>query len=280
VLAVLAAIPVISGCGSDDVLSSDSIAQAAKKTTAKGGTRVAINQTITLPGQSPITMSGSGIIDPKTMRGRLQFDLSKLPGLPNDIGSNPRQELIFERFTMYIRSPVFAASLPRGKRWLKIDLAKAGKAAGIDLGALAQQGQDPTQAVSYLKAASGDVKRVGEEDVRGVPTTHYRATIDFRRYPDTVPAKDRAAVRATIEQVIKLSGSNTAPMEVWIGKDDVVRRVKQTIRTLVAPGTRGTINQQVELFDFGTPVDVTLPPAREIQDSTDLAAAGVREATK
>lgn len=279
-LAVLAAIPAIAGCGSDDVLSPEAVARAADKTASKGGSRVAIDQTATLPGQSPISMSGSGVIDPKAMRGRLELDLSRVPGQPNDISADARQEVIFERHTMYMRSPVFSAILPAGKRWLKIDLDKAGRAAGIDLGALARQGQDPTQALRYLKAASGDVKRVGIQDVRGVQTTRYNATIDLRRYPDVVPAKDRESVRRTIEQVIELAGTNKAPMDVWIGKDGVVRRLKQRIRTLLAPGLRGTIEQQIDLFDFGTQVDLRLPPEDQTQDATDLAAEGVRSLTE
>ncbi len=276
-LAVIAPIPVIAGCGSDDVLSTEAVAQAADRTTAKGGVRVAIDQTVSLPGQSSIAMTGTGVVDSKAKRGHIVLELPNVPGRPNDIGSDTSQEVIFENLTMYMRSPAFANNLPRGKHWLKVDLAKAGKAAGIDLSALAQQGQDPSQALRYLKAASGDVKRIGEADVRGVSTTHYKATIDFSRYPDVVAATDRAAVRRTISQIIKLSGSDTAPMEVWIAKDGVVRRIKQTIRTLLAPGVRGSIEQQIDLFDFGTPVKVSLPPRDETQDATDLAASGVRE---
>lgn len=242
--------------------------------------RVAIEQTITLPGGSPIQTAGRGVIDPKTKRGRLEFDLSKIPGLPNDISSDRTQELVFNGFTMYIRSPLYSATLPEGKRWLKIDFNQAGKAAGIDLGVVAQQAQDPTQTLRYLKAASGDVKRVGEEDVRGEKTTHYKATIDFSRYPDVVPASDRESVRRSMEQITKLAGSDTAPMEVWIGEDGVVRRLKQRIQTLIGPGMRATIDQQLELFDFGVSVDVRPPPANETQDATDLAAKGRRSLSR
>lgn len=270
---------MISGCSSDDALSPDAVAQAADTTASKGGAHVAIDETITLPGQSPVSMSGTGLVDAKARRGHITLDLSKVPGLPNDIGAR-KQEVIFEQFTMYMRSPMFSAGLPKGKQWLKIDFIKAGKAAGIDLGAVAQQGQDPTQALRYLKATSGDVKRIGTQTVRGVSTTHYKATIDFNRYADSVPAKDRASVRRTMRQIVKLAGSSTFPMEVWIDKDGVVRRMRQQIRTLVAPGIRGTIDQRIELFDFGTRVAVRLPPADEVQDATDLAAQGVRSLTQ
>ena len=271
--------PALAGCGSDDALSPEAVAEAADKTASKGSVRVAIKQTITLQGGSPIQTSGEGVVDPKSRRGRLKSDLSGIPGRPNDIGSGS-QEIIFDGFTMYMRSPLFAGALPAGKTWLKIDVNKAGKAAGIDLGALAQQGQDPTEALRYLKAASGDVERVGEEDVRGTKTTRYKATIDFKRYPDLVPAKDRAAVRRSIEQIIKLSGAEKAPMEVWIGEDGVVRRLRQRINTVIATGMRSTADQQIELYDFGVSVAVQPPPAGDTQDATDLATEGMRRLTE
>lgn len=268
-LLVLAAMAVIAGCGSDDSLSSRDIARAADKTAAKGGSRIAIDQTITVPGEPPLQMSGTGVVDTKSKRGRLEFT-----------GAGISQQVAFEGFTIYMRSSAFSGRLPGGKSWLKIDINEAGKAAGIDLGALSQQGQDPTQALRYLKAASGGVKRVGEEDVRGDKTTHYTATVDLNRYPAIVPASDREAARRTISQIVKLAGTDKLPMEVWIGADDVVRRLKQTIRTQITSTTRGTIDQRIDFFDFGAPVDVSLPPADEVQDATDLAAEGVRRLNK
>ena len=37
---------------------------------------------------------------------------------------------------------------------------------------------DPSQALEYLQGAT-DVQAVGDEDVRGVPTTHYKAVVDL-----------------------------------------------------------------------------------------------------
>jgi hypothetical protein len=280
VLAVLAAIAVTAGCGSDDLLSSHDVAQAADKTAAKGGSRIAMNQTITLPGEPTVSTTASGVIDSKGKRGHIKLDLSNVPGFGKQAGGNLSQDVIFEGFTVYMRSPAFARLLPDGKRWLKFDLNKATKATGIDLEALSSGSQDPAQGLQYLRAASGDVKRVGEEDVRGVKTTHYKATVDLRRYPDTAPARNRAAIRRSIGQMIKLSGTSKLPMEVWIDKDDVVRRLKQTIRTEISPSARTTMVQTVDLYDFGTPVDVDVPSDDETQDATELATKGSQQSTE
>lgn len=284
VAAVLAATAAaaVSGCGEDDPLTADAVADAADRTISKGGSQIAISQRIRVPGEPAIAMSGKGVVDSRAKRGRMVFDLSRIPGIAQQLGGEKaEQEVLFEGFTLYMRSPLFARALPDGKRWLKLDLQKAGEGAGIDLGALSQTGQDPTQGLRYLEAASDDgVEKVGKESVRGTETTHYKATIDYERYPELVPPGEREAVRKSVRQIIRISGAKTAPVEVWIDSDGVVRRLDQTIRTLLAPGTRGSIRQRMELYGFGARVDVKTPPAEVTQDGTDLARRGLEEQQK
>ncbi len=125
--------------------------------------------------------------------------------------------------------------------------------------------------MQMLKAVSGEVEKVGDEDVRGVSTTHYRATIDFDKYPLAVPAANRAAVRKSIDSLIKLTGTRTVPVDVWVDGDAVVRRFAQTTRMNVPGAGRMQMKQTIELYDFGTKVDVQAPPAREVQDLSELA---------
>ena len=125
-----------------------------------------------------------------------------------------------------------------------------------------------------LKAAGGDIEKVGEEDVRGVATTHYKATIDFERYPELVPADERAAARASMRQLIKLTGARTAPVEVWVDDDDLVRRLEQTTKLTIPGAGPMSMVQQLELYDFGTKVDIDVPDPAEVADMTDLAGQG------
>ena len=266
-LMLLAAAPLLSGCSTDS-LTAQGIAQAAETTSAKGGTKVSMRTTTTIPGGGALEMSGDGVIDSKRRVGRMTMRFGGLvPG-----GEAMTQEMIFDRFTIYMRSELFGAGLKSGKKWLKFDLAKVSKGLGIDLSQLGQVGQDPSQSMQMLKAIGGDVKKVGEEKVRGVDTTHYSATVDFDKYPAAVPASDRAAVRKSIENLVKLSGQRTIPVDVWVDDDKVVRRVGQTIKTKVPGAASMQMRMIMEYFDFGTKVDVKAPPAGQVQDISDLAA--------
>jgi hypothetical protein len=279
-LVLLALATGLSACGaasdnSTAVLTPASLANIASKTTAKGGVRMTMDQTMSLGSEGAIPTRAEGVFDTKTKRGEMTMtmDLSAISGgdqLPAGAG---REHVILDGLTFYMSSPLFSANLPAGKKWLKLDLDKLGKSVGIDFGSLTQgAGQDPTQSLNYLKAASGDVTKVGSENVRGEPTTHYKATIDFNRVPDSAPADQRAAMRKSIRQIIKLAGASTAPMEVWIDKDGIVRRMSTTIATKIG-GQRGTIRQRMELYDFGTKVDVQVPDASQTVDAGDLGGS-------
>ena len=109
--------------------------------------------------------------------------------------------------------------------------------------------------------------------MRGVATTHYRATVDLRRYPDLVTGAQRGAAGASVERLIAQTATGTVPVDIWIDEDELVRRVSQKL-SLKTPGGPTVIEQRFEFYDFGTAVHIAVPAADEVTDVTDLAAPG------
>jgi hypothetical protein len=252
-----------------------SIAQAAEATVAERGMRIAIHQTVTSPGAGRMSMSGSGVMDTRGQVSHLTLKVTSASDVivgAFDMG-DLTTEVITDRFTVYTRSPQLSQLLGAGRKWVKIDAAEVSRSAGIDISALTQSGQDPTQAVRQLKAVGADIETVGRERVRGVGTTRYRATVDLRRSADLAPAADRAAARSAIDGLIEQIGTSRLPVDVWVGEDDLVRRVSQKL-SLGARGGRAAIEQRFEFYDFGAKVDIALPAAGEVTDVSDLAASG------
>src|SRR5205823_5437943 len=85
---------------------------------------------------------------------------------------------------MYMQLGLLAGQLPGGKTWMRIDLAKAGKAAGIDLGQLmGGAGQNPSDWLALLRS-NGEFSEVGYETVEGTDTTHdHGTTVDVSAPP-------------------------------------------------------------------------------------------------
>ncbi|MDQ3742655.1 MAG: LppX_LprAFG lipoprotein [Actinomycetota bacterium] len=257
-LAATAAPVAATGCGADDV-NPDALAQAADATRGKGTMHMTLGGTVEAQGQT-IPMKGEGDADLKRKRVHITATTA-----------GQEVETILVDTTMYMRMPGFEDAF--GAEWAKIDMAAAGKEMGIDFEQMMQlSSADPAKQLEYLNATS-DLEKVGEEEVDGVTTTHYKGETDLRRYPDALPPEEREKARESIENTIELSGSPIIPMEVWIDDDDLVRRQKMTIEQ--KKPMEMTMNMDMRFSDFGKPVDIEAP--KDAKDVTDLATQGIRQ---
>jgi hypothetical protein len=114
---------------------------------------------------------------------------------------------------------------------------------------------------------------VGPDEVRDVATTHLTATVDLGpsvsttngSMPDEgVPGAGGDLVAARFRAI----GVDTLPVDVWIGDDDVVRRMRFGIDAGNSGSARLTTT--FDVYDVGEPIDITLPDAADIVDQADL----------
>ncbi|WP_393059907.1 hypothetical protein [Streptomyces sp. LN549] len=145
-----------------------------------------------------------------------------------------------------------------GKRWISYsydDLAELGGASGA---AMKDQMQNttPDQGVKSL-LASGDVKEVGKEQVRGVATTHYSGTVDVAELTAKTSKLDPAQLTALKKQ-LNDAGITTEKVDIWVDENDLL--VKKTERGQMKTGE---LNSTVFYSDYGTKVSVEQPPAGE-----------------
>jgi hypothetical protein len=228
---------------------------------------MALRGSVTVPtvGRT-VPIDGSGVIASNQRRGTMTMRVGGVAGL-----GEQAFHVVFDGFVIYMRSPLFARALPGAKSWIRFDIRKAGQQVGIDP---SQMSTDPTKALDQLRAVSGRVERVGEEDVRGVRATHYRATVDLRRYPTLAAPQRRAVARQGVERLIRLMGRSKLPEEIWVDRDRHVRRLAFALqmRAPGLPGGRKVSMRMVEdLYGFGTSVAIRVPPADQTVDGNALA---------
>jgi hypothetical protein len=188
VTAALAAAVGVSGCGGGG-LDGSAVAQASQSTQAAGTARVSVTA-----NAAGMTLHGGGFVD---MRQRAaDMSLSLPQGTVQEITRGTR---------LYLKLPPALRDRSVAKTpWVTADLGAVARARGIDLGSLQSFG-DPNGTLDQLSSA-GQVERVGTETVRGVKTTHFKAIVDLRK----------AAAHAPAEQMIKLLGRSSLPVEVWL----------------------------------------------------------------
>lgn len=261
---------VAGGCGS---ASLEGVAEAASRTASAESVHFSMTMSQSLPGGQPLVISGSGAFDGPAKKLTMSMDLSGMAAAFGGGSLTPgglKLEAVMDDLVMYMRMPLLDAMLPAGKRWVRMDLEKLGEQAGVDMQQLMSLGaNDPRRMLDYIRTAA-DLEEAGAETVRGVATTRYRGTIDVAKALEALPAEQRPLAEAAMG-MLREAGLDSVPVEVWVDGDGYVRRIRQTY-SMELGGRQSAARTELELFGFGTPVDVTVPPAEETVDVSSLGS--------
>jgi hypothetical protein len=260
-LALIAVAGALTGCGVRN--SVDPVAAAATKSQGSGGYKATMSVSIA-SGAAQVTMTARGTFDKD--EGELSIDLPGSAGTMHVINVVEDGDPV-----VYMSLGFLTGQLSGGKSWVRLDLEKAGKAAGIDFSQLmsAAAGQNPTQALELLRA-NGDFSVVGQESVDGVDTTHYHGSVDL--------AKAAAASGATadiVKRLIDLGAPSQVPVDVWVDDAGFVRQYKTSYDQTFG-GQAVSMGMTMNMSDYGTPVEISAPPADDVFDATELASSGLQ----
>jgi hypothetical protein len=163
---------------------------------------------------------------------------------------------------LYISVPSGSGtSATHGKPWVRADLSTFSQSFGSS--SVGAGSSNPSEVLSYLRAA-GTVTRVGDEQVRGVSSTHYHALIDLSRFASAVPAAQRFAARKQGKLLEHVTGAKTLPMDVWIGGGRIDRIALEY--SLCTQEGRLQEALSMDLYDYGRQPVVSPPPASQVAD--------------
>jgi hypothetical protein len=260
---------VVSGCGAANSVKQaiDPVAKAAETTSQVQGYKV--SGVITMnSGLGPVKTTMSGEMNRATRTGEMTTT-SSVAG---------HQVTLKERIsglTVYMDSSAIpgADQMTHGKPWLKMDMSRAFGSLG--LGSMSSTSTDPGQFVDYLRAVSDNTRKVGTDTVRGVATTKYHAIIDLRKYPNAVPAADRAAAKRGITTLEAAIGGHTMPADVWIDQNKLVRRMSLTMAECVN-NAKVTMNMTMDMYGYGPQPTTQVPPSSQTYDLTPLVAQSMK----
>jgi LppX_LprAFG lipoprotein len=249
----------LAACGGGAV-SAEPVVHAATKTASLKSYRVEATTKLTIRKRD-LSFTAKGVFDPRKKRGRMTLDMSQLNQIQGPAGSPYNlgyATFILDGNDMYMRIPLLQATYRNLKPWVKVDLGRLGRAAGVDSFLQFGAGGDPTRTLQYLDGV-GSLHKEGTETVRGVSATHYRGTIDL----DKVKGSTR---------LVQTLGTSKLPVEAWIDQDGYVRREKWSEKLDTGNG-KTNVAITMELYDFGAPVFAEVPPARNVTDLTGGSAS-------
>jgi len=257
-LVALAAMPATQDDGTISLATGPggpAVASAYAATARSGTARGLLTVT---SGSDSVTATGIGDFD----GGAAQAEIVLVEG-----SRSPAATITVIRTgeAVYAKLPPGTSPLAADKPWVSLDARTLTQVMQLALGDVgAQVSGAPLDALAYLKAVSGDVQVVGPDTTRGEATTRYRGTVDPQKVAEQLPAGVRPDATRAAGKVGPL------PADLWIDGQGRLRKLvltadlSQVEDGAVAPAGPATVT--VELWDFGTAVDVTAPPPDQVVD--------------
>ncbi len=258
---------LIAGCGSSTSL--DPVARAAEVSGKQAGVRFTLEMQLSSPQlPSGFTITGSGYENRSQKAARFSMRFSGLPGL-SATGTSIEAVLLYP--ILYMHMPFIADKLPAGKSWIELDTSKVAKAlsAGSPSQPLSLGTTDPTQFLQYLRASGGEVRKAGSQQLYGVSTIRYQATLRLTRVLEGLPSFERAAAKAMLQRG---GVDGTIPVEVWIDTHKLVRRMQMSFSFSRASAS-GSATVTVGFPTYGPVPAISAPPASEVVDLTSRFAS-------
>jgi len=157
---------------------------------------------------------------------------------------------------------------------MKVDLAKASGIRGFSSLANNPVSSDPSQFLSYLRATSGKVAKQGSEAVNGFQTTHYHATINLDRVPDTLPSASRQGAKQAVSSIEQLTGLKQLPVDAWIDSNNLIRRMRLSFAESLAPSVKLNIGMTMDFVKYGPQPKPVFPSADQVSDASSLSSVG------
>jgi hypothetical protein len=270
-LAVSSVLLAACADGPAPVNPRDAVLNAMKAVYEVGTFHQELEMSMSGAGES-FSMSGEADVDNVQKRIDMTMDLGMLGG---------EMQLLMDGGVVYMRSPVFQDA---GTEWVSMDPSKMDPAAAAQFGGFGTGTTDPSAYIG-LFAGVFDVKAAGEQELRGVPTTHYVGTIDLKKviegFADVVGEDVDGETKEQLEMVVKqfdsLGIDEKIAFEIWIDEEGLPRRqrISMDFGELVPGDEEASMQMTVNFSDFGEPVDIELPRPSEVTDMTEaLADAG------
>lgn len=200
-------------------------------------------------GDAAVNMKGTGQYQREPSLA-MQLKLDSLQAAGQSLSG---AEVLLVDNTFYLHLAELSSALG-GKHWVKV----GGNAMGMGqlLDQLAQI--DPsTQMRAFV--SSGNAAVDGSEEIDGVKTTKYSATVSVDKLGDlsSLDAAQREALKKSYDEL----GIKEVNYTVWVDDQYQPRRL-----VVVTPSSAGDVTVTMNIADINKPVDLSAPPADQVAD--------------
>lgn len=193
--------------------------------------------------------NGEGVVSADNTRGEMDMEL-EMEGEPETIRMTIRN--IDDDF--WYRMPQVDHALPPGKRWIhEVDTVTPA------------QSLTPSEFAAFL-AKADDVEEVGETEVRGQKTTHFRGMVDLEKLADEIGGETKERMERAIEQANPGGGQKVGfPVEAWISEDGLPVRM-----SFKCGNEKESLDMTIDVLEYGVPIEVEPPPPGKVIEQSEF----------
>ncbi|MFD7897924.1 DUF6612 family protein [Streptomyces sp. NPDC059743] len=234
---------------------------AVQKAAANNEKFTSISYTMkgSVPGEGTIEGEASMSMKPIAVQMKMRGEVE---------GEQQEFEIRITSDGMYMNGGKEAAAEMDGKSWIKFPMEALSKGGENPLGGLSSQVDKNPAAESGTLTAAKDLKKVGEETVDGVSTTHYTGTLTLEQM--TAALGNDAKAKEKSEKTLKTykdMGVDKLTMDMWIDGEDHTKQFRTR-----GESKKGPLDMTITFVDFNKPVTIKAPPASETVDLAEMMA--------
>ena len=248
VVALTAGLVVTLGGGKS---AEAAVIDSVNSTLADRTAHVTMHMSVDSPA-AHVSGSGNGSIDFSQNAMQLDMALSE--------GDQQTQVQL-----LYIAGAVFehVAGLDQlipGKSWISIDLSSLADSSGKDPGALGT-GTNPAAMLRLMAQQGNTIVPLGPSTIDGSAVQGYSVTVD----PAAVKARlAHANLPSWMESALSHVDLESASDKVYVDGAGLLRRFGISLTESVTSVGKTTVDDVLDLSDYGAPVSVTAPPGAQV----------------
>jgi hypothetical protein len=245
----------------------DSLASAVAATRAIASAHMELQTTVDGPG-APLTLVHRGGFDRRGDRAQAESDMSQaaaaLEAAGQQLGGDWSQptRIVVDGDIVYSQLGPMADALGRAPTdWTSVPIvAILGR--GVDDNDTLALVLDPLGPLDLLERPVTEIASVGDENVRGTPAVHLRASLDLVRSGDGMADKPASS---SFEGRLVAAGVAALPVDVWVDAERVVRRMEISLGAGPAGGPGATaLTTTFEVYDVGAAIEIEVPGPDEV----------------
>ncbi|HEY1652003.1 MAG TPA: DUF2510 domain-containing protein [Acidimicrobiales bacterium] len=240
----------------DNASASAAVATAATQTLSAESADMSMSMDMSFLGLHE-TMTGSGAFDFAHHTGTMTMQIP--------VGAKQlTEQAIYDGSTVYVNVGTLLGSLAQGKQWVSEDLGKTESAAG-GLNGVGTFG-DPASMLQQLQSIGGTVTSLGPTTYEGTPVTEYSATLSA-----SVLEGELGQLPSSLQKAVSGLSVPNITMDVYIGQGNLLKAMHMPVSFSEA-GQSVSMDMTMSFSNYGTPVNVTPPPANEVEPLGQLGS--------